>query len=71
MTPKTLKIDSELHRIMKTCVSRQARWTIQEFVEEAIMVSLKRHYGEGTIANMLNEQDDPKRLRRSTISESE
>ncbi len=59
MNPKTLKIDPELHRIMKTCVSRQAKWTIQEYVETCILEALKNDYGEGTINKMLNEQDDP------------
>lgn len=59
MHNKTLKIDSELHRIMKTCVSRQAKWTIQEYVESCLIEALKNDYGEGTINKMLNEQDDP------------
>lgn len=58
MHPKTLKIDPELHRILKSCVSRQARYTIQEYVEKTIYQALCDDYGTATIQAMLNEPDD-------------
>ena len=58
MHTKTLKIDPELHRLLKACVSRQARHTIQEYVEAALYTALCKDYGEGTISSMINEQDD-------------